>query len=1443
MSIYDNTPSIPGGVGGATIENVNVYPICEVELRHMNVNYDGTASFQVWIKYNERWKLWFGETAPSDIAFFSMSFKDITIVKIQDDMQHHSQFIYQGDTSHEAWGVLAKYFERRTVIKTNPNSTMNVSSSYFFSTAADTWERLCTVYFHADNDDNSVTAANLENVVINSVHATRLVHSDFDEAYGSSNIYPNYDANVHEQVDQDTYSIPTDESITGNIGDPTTVTTPQGNTGKRVQSITFQAQHTVSKVRPYIQRISLQGYSIYVSSGGTAETVWANAPEFEYNAAGAHYETEQTTIKDDYSTWTGTTGAMNFYLTGGYRIGMSAYNPQTGLWLSYPVGHFSITDGDNSYDYDPPTIQILNGVTQSITKGDTWTESANGGFIATDAVDGNLNDETQIGGFVNTNQLGSYTLTYNVQDANGNQATEKTRTVTVVANTAPVITLNGESTITLNIGDDLVDPGATATDAEDNNVVLTNSITYTDIPSTFSTSSPGTLQRTYNVQDSHGAYATPVTRKFVVTAADQAPTLTLANNTDIVYVPINTDWTTSDATAETTYGGFTATDAEDSALSVTLSVPSNWNSGSVPGEYQFEYSVTDSAGNEATATRIVIVLAPPTIDVPSQFLGDAYSDGSWLPTSNPWSYWGSAPNSISYTGNSKDGAIEHYGPLEKDFEMSAGAMTGSYVNAGTWTFTYTVTDLAGQTATDTGTFIVASNMDYSIQTAAIEWEGDFRFVTSLGADVNHGHLKLVERGNSVNVYEEMFYRPSNLPTTTQNFIHTVEAYRLDPSVGIFDYEVFGVDSGHTQVTTTETGSIQISPAADTTPPVITLQGKYLYNDPHMVDMGLEWSEPGATAVDDVDGTVPVTTDTSALDMDTIGTYYVTYTASDQAGNTATVQRVVVVCDNASPILTLNGSTPVTITEGDTYVDAGATATDGGGDISDAIVTTGSVDANTPGTYTITYNVSDPSGNAADPVSRTVIVEEYVNVTPTITLTGDSTIMVEVYGGTYTEPGYTAADVEDGDLTEDVNVTYELDGASVNGIEDGVAGTYTITYSVTDSGGETGTATRTVMVGEHNCPVVVDLDITDNTPNLSGISVVANGNLNYNGTTVDVSGYTSGQWASLAENVGLGATYVTESSLNVQQISGVALTNVAYWQALPISQNEVFNVTSFVGERVFAEGIALSDTQSGPVEETLIKFFAYFNERTTEPLIALQAFEVLSDPVNVYPFSWHCALDSKFAAQDVAILASDTYGSNDLSEELLYPRDFIEFRLNEMLTRDAIDPHTWHKKSFGVDGAGLVKKDGSKYKLHELQTESPERHGLVEKDIKTSKSAAQPSVVVESQAAPKQTFTDAAHLIYDQVHNKVDLSDPTTRQPRKAIVINRLSTDVSRVSSLSSATLARSLARHTGDEHYNPEFLGGLYSAETSKSRPSQKVLNEINKLATDNSVDISSYTG
>ena len=78
-------------------------------------------------------------------------------------------------------------------------------------------------------------------------------------------------------------------------------------------------------------------------------------------------------------------------------------------------------------------------------------------------------------------------------------------------------------------------------------------------------------------------------------------------------------------------------------------------------------------------------------------------------------------------------------------------------------------------------------------------------------------------------------------------------------------------------------------------------------------------------------------------------------------------------DNVAPELTLLGEAQVTIDQGTTYTDAGASATDNvDGDLTSKIVVTGAVDTSTAGTYTLKYDVSDAAGNTAESESRTVV---------------------------------------------------------------------------------------------------------------------------------------------------------------------------------------------------------------------------------------------------------------------------------------------------------------------------------------------------------------------------------------------------------------------------------------------------------------------------------------
>lgn len=79
-------------------------------------------------------------------------------------------------------------------------------------------------------------------------------------------------------------------------------------------------------------------------------------------------------------------------------------------------------------------------------------------------------------------------------------------------------------------------------------------------------------------------------------------------------------------------------------------------------------------------------------------------------------------------------------------------------------------------------------------------------------------------------------------------------------------------------------------------------------------------------------------------------------------------------DSTLPVITINGESSISITKGDIYVDSGAVAIDDiDGDITLNVVIVNSVDSIIPGVYTVSYNVSDSSNNAAIEVTRIVTV--------------------------------------------------------------------------------------------------------------------------------------------------------------------------------------------------------------------------------------------------------------------------------------------------------------------------------------------------------------------------------------------------------------------------------------------------------------------------------------
>jgi PKD repeat protein len=241
---------------------------------------------------------------------------------------------------------------------------------------------------------------------------------------------------------------------------------------------------------------------------------------------------------------------------------------------------------------------------------------------------------------------------------------------------------------------------------------------------------------------------------------------------------------------------------------------------------------------------------------------------------------------------------------------------------------------------------------------------------------------------------------------------------------------------------------------DKTPGIITLLG----SDTVYVEVFDSYTDDGATAVDmpwNVNLT-PGLNVSSTVDTAVLGTYLVTFTVTDAAGNIATLDRVVIVRDTEKPVVTLVGNAIDTIDVYSSYTELGATATDNyWSNLTNGM--TGFVDTAQVGTYTLTYYSIDGSGNK-DSVIRTVVVMDREK--PVITLIDNDTLVVEA-GVLFVDPGTVVSDNYCPNLV--TNRTGSIPDVCVPGF-------YTFSYDVTDCNGNAAiTVNRTIKVVDTRAP--------------------------------------------------------------------------------------------------------------------------------------------------------------------------------------------------------------------------------------------------------------------------------------------------------------------------------------------------------------------------------------
>jgi hypothetical protein len=312
-------------------------------------------------------------------------------------------------------------------------------------------------------------------------------------------------------------------------------------------------------------------------------------------------------------------------------------------------------------DTTAPLITLIGNATVYHKLGEVYNDA---GATAQDDVDGVVAVTNDSASVVDTSVEGAYTVTYTASDAADNTATAER--IVIVDGTAPVITVAGDDPVAVAHNASYTDAGATAQDAVDGTVTVTDNSNLVD-----TSVADATYTVTYIATDSAGNQAT-ATRTVNIGSADSlAPVITLIGNAT-VYHKLGEVYNDAGATAQ---------DAVDGVVAVTNDSASVVDT-SVEGAYTVTYIASDAVDNTATAERIVIV------------------DG----TAPVITVAGDDPVAVAHNASYTDAGATAQDAVDGTVTVTDNSnLVDTSVAEANYTVTYTATDRAGNTATATRT--------------------------------------------------------------------------------------------------------------------------------------------------------------------------------------------------------------------------------------------------------------------------------------------------------------------------------------------------------------------------------------------------------------------------------------------------------------------------------------------------------------------------------------------------------------------------------------------------------------------------------------------------------------------------------------------------------------------------------------------------------------------
>ena len=792
-------------------------------------------------------------------------------------------------------------------------------------------------------------------------------------------------------------------------------------------------------------------------------------------------------------------GKVVSYVVTGYDLGdptpTIACVPPSGSTFPFGTTTVACTVSDDSgnsvsgsftvrvFDNILPVITLLGADPQQVQAGTAYTEL---GATASDNVDGNI-PGTLVANTtaLNTNVPGTYTVTYRVTDTAGNIGT-KSRTVQVVDTLKPVMPVVPPVTVeaTSPAGAVVTYPPLVATDT------VSGSITAVCTPASGSMFPLGTTTVSCTATD--GSQNSAI-RTFNVNVVDtQAPVLTVPASMSVVG--------TSPAGATVTYVA-TATDATTASPVVVCAPPSG---STFPyGPSSVSCVASDSVGNQSTKTFSVTVTDPTPPVITPVVVGTAGQNGWYIsPPTLSWTVVDAETGVSSSTGCSVQAAladttgvsftcqatngqnmtasasitikVDTVSPTSTFTVLTAPSVNGGGVEAtssvGAMVFYgTTITDATsgpgvvncmpttgsvfalGITQVDCIAFDVAGNMrSQQFSVAVVDTTPPNVMPVSLPSPVAEatGPAGAAVAFQSPNIRDIADANPTItcLPGSGATF-----------PLGTTPVTCTATDASGNSRTYTDIFSVLVR---DTTAPALTLLGP----SPQIIQGATPYVEQGATALDIYDGnvTTQIVINASAVDTDVVGTYSVSYSVTDAAGNTSHATRTVSVVDTTPPVLptlpslsveaaSSNGS-PVSYTVADA-IDAVA-----GSIALTCVPPSGSVFPQ--GMSTVICTATDPSGNTA---ADTFNVQVADTIAPVLALPPNIVAIGTGASGATVAFAATATDA----VTTSLVVSCAPASGSVFPF-----GTTTVSCSVVDAAGNTSTGSFTVTVTDTTPPVVV-----------------------------------------------------------------------------------------------------------------------------------------------------------------------------------------------------------------------------------------------------------------------------------------------------------------------------------------------------------------------------------